>query len=247
MQLKNKFYDDKTIKLGRGVVFHIAPSNVPVNFAFSLVMGMLSGNSNIVRVPSQKFEQVDIIVNAVNTLAKIAKHSVISDRIVIVRYDRGSDATKQFSLCCNVRIIWGGDNTINQIRKNMLSPRAFDVSFADRYSICAINAKSYINYDKTDKIANNFYNDTYLFDQNACTSPHLVIWIGSKEEVEMSKNKFWTRLYDLVKIRYQLQSISAIDKLATFYDHAIRSASINIEDKVDNLIFRVNLSEFNKI
>ena len=153
MQLKNKFYDDKTIKL-ESVVFHIAPSNVPVNFAFSLVMGMLSGNSNIVRMPS-KNEQVDIIVNAVNSLAKIAKHSVISDRIVIVRYDRGSDATKQFSLCCNVRIIWGGDNTVNQIRKNMLSPRAFDVSFADRYSICAINVKSYINYDKTDKIANN--------------------------------------------------------------------------------------------
>jgi hypothetical protein len=30
--------------------------------------------------------------------------------------------------------------TINQIRKNVLPPRPFDVTFADRYSICAINA-----------------------------------------------------------------------------------------------------------
>ena len=52
LQLKKQFYKGNLTKLGRGIVFHITPSNVPVNFAFSLVMGLLSGNSNIVRVPS---------------------------------------------------------------------------------------------------------------------------------------------------------------------------------------------------
>ncbi len=50
-----KQYDAETLRLGRGIIFHIAPSNVPVNFAYSLVVGLLSGNINMVRVATQQF------------------------------------------------------------------------------------------------------------------------------------------------------------------------------------------------
>ena len=59
-KLKKEF-NDGTSRLGLGVVFHIAPSNVPVNFAFSFVFGLLSGNANIVRVPTKIFPQISII------------------------------------------------------------------------------------------------------------------------------------------------------------------------------------------
>ena len=84
--LKKKYHNCGVLKLGRGLVFHIAPSNVPVNFAFSLMISLLSGNSNIVRLPSQKFAQTEIIVNAINKLSSF--HSNITNRIVIVNYDR---------------------------------------------------------------------------------------------------------------------------------------------------------------
>ncbi len=58
--LKKKYYS-KNILLGRGNIFHIAPSNVPMNFAYSLAFGLLSGNNNIVRIPSRNFFQVDIL------------------------------------------------------------------------------------------------------------------------------------------------------------------------------------------
>ena len=48
-------------RLGLGVVFHITPTNVPVNFAFSYAFSILAGNSNIVRVPSKNFKQIEII------------------------------------------------------------------------------------------------------------------------------------------------------------------------------------------
>ena len=82
VQLKKKFFYDGIIRLGRGVVLHIAPSNVPVNFAFSLVAGLLSGNSNIVRVPSKIFDQISIIVDAINKLTKVPEYSNISNRII---------------------------------------------------------------------------------------------------------------------------------------------------------------------
>ena len=37
------------IYLGRGWVLHFCPSNVPMNFAYSLAFGLLSGNNNIVK------------------------------------------------------------------------------------------------------------------------------------------------------------------------------------------------------
>ncbi len=240
---KKKFYDSSITKLGRGLVFHIAPSNVPVNFAFSLVMGLLSGNSNILRVPSKKYDQVDIIINAINKLSKVSKYSNISDRIVLVRYDRNSDATKKFSFNCDVRVIWGGDETINQIRKNALQPRAFDITFADRYSICVINGNEFVNEPKPERVIEGFYNDTYLFDQNACTSAHLILWVGSKNKVEKAKNIFWEKLHILVDKRYEIQPVAAIDKLTNFYKQAIETENLALENIKNNLIIRAKLSD----
>ena len=45
-------------RLGLGLVLHFAPSNVPINFAFSYVFGLLAGNSGIVRVASPTSPQV---------------------------------------------------------------------------------------------------------------------------------------------------------------------------------------------
>ena len=66
-KLKENFKDDH-VRLGLGIVFHISPSNVPVNFAYSFSFGLLSGNANIVRVPSKLFPQVNIVCKVINNL-----------------------------------------------------------------------------------------------------------------------------------------------------------------------------------
>jgi hypothetical protein len=242
LQLKKRYNDD-LVKLGRGIVFHIAPSNVPVNFAYSLIVGMLSGNSNIVRVPSKNFDQVKIIVEAINALSNRSEFEPVSKRIILVRYDRSNSATDSFSSICDVRIIWGGDETISQIRENVLPPRAFDVTFADRYSLCVINADKYIDEKEPEIIANDFYNDTYLFDQNACTAPHLVIWTGANANVDTAQLIFWDNLYNIVKDKYEVQSVRAVDKLARFYDQAIQLSDIELVGTVDNLLWRIKLND----
>ena len=51
---------------GWGLIIHIASSNIPINFAFSFLMGFLTGNVNYVRVPSSYFSQIEIIVAAID-------------------------------------------------------------------------------------------------------------------------------------------------------------------------------------
>ncbi len=242
-KLKSKFDLNSVTTLGRGLIFHIAPSNVPVNFAYSLVSGILSGNTNIVRVPSLNYEQVDIICDAINKLNDGNIFRPFSKTFALVRYDRSSSATAYFSAICDVRIIWGGDTTIEQIRANKLPARAFDVTFADRYSLCAINADEYILEKAPEKIALSFYNDTYLFDQNGCTAPHLVIWLGSDENVKNAKKIFWHSIHELVKLRYKVQSVIAVDKLTSLYDQSINLKNIKRTATEDNLLWRIELQD----
>ena len=243
LQLKKKYHEDNLIKLGRGIVFHIAPSNVAVNFAYSLIVGLLAGNANIVRVPSKYFEQVNIIVSAIKSLSISDEHKSVSNRIVLVSYDHSSNITENFSSICDVRIIWGGDETITRIRENKLQPRAFDITFSDRYSLCIINANKYTQEKNHKEIASGFFNDTYLVDQNACTSPHLVIWVGAQANVKKAQSLFWSNLHSIIKDKYHVQPVVAIDKITNFYDQAIHMESVNLTKTADNLLWRINLDE----
>lgn len=231
------------IRIGRGVLFHIAPSNVPVNFAYSLIAGLLSGNSNVVRVSSKEFPQVDIIINHIVRLATDEKYSKVSSRIALVRYHHESEANLFFSSVANVRLIWGGDNTILKLRECSTPSRSFDVCFADRYSIAMLKPSSIL--DCSDKeisaLAENFYNDTYLFDQNACSAPHLLLWANEKG-IEDAKEKFWDAVYDYAVKMYELQSVIAIDKLTAFFRQSV-CHKINKIDTRDNLIVRSHLKE----
>jgi hypothetical protein len=241
LQLKEQYHNDDKLRLGRGVVFHITPSNVPINFAFSLISGILSGNSNIVRVPSKRFEQIDIVSDAIISLSQIDKYNTISDRIVLVQYDRDSTLTATYSAICDVRIIWGGDETIEKIRLNKIPPRSFDITFSDRYSLCLINANAYVDEQHQERIATGFYNDTYLFDQNACTSPHLIIWLGTRENVEKAQELFWDALHHIVHNNYPVQPIIAVDKITSFYHQALQLEDIHKEHTQDNSLWRVKL------
>ena len=243
VQMKKVYYPQNNMRIGRGVVFHISPSNMPLNFAYTLVSGILSGNLNIMRLPSTKFEQVEIICQAIKTVSEKQKFELFSKRILLVRYDRQSAATEYFSSICDARIIWGGDSSIQEIQKNSLAPGVIDITFADKYSICVINADEYCHEQKPQKIAQEFYNDTYLFDQNACTSPHLIVWLGTKQNISSSKEIFWTSLYQIVKTTYRLQEHAALDKLANFYKMSIHLEGISKTEMPDNLLWRIEMDK----
>ena len=66
-KLEKKFKSNQ-IRLGRGLIFHICPSNVPTNFIYSFFFGLLSGNSNIVKIPSKKFREKEIILLTIKSL-----------------------------------------------------------------------------------------------------------------------------------------------------------------------------------
>jgi hypothetical protein len=238
---KHFIIDDVNMHIGRGTAFHIAPSNVAVNYAYSLVAGLLCGNTNIVRISSKDFPQVGVVNNAI--VSVLERYPNMKDYICIVRYDRNSKVNDWISNMCDVRVIWGGDLSITEIRKSKLKPRATEITFADRYSLAVIDSDFYMASNNEDKIVQDFYNDTYLNDQNACTSPRVVVWIGNRKDE--AKKLFWNKLHELVEKQYKFQPIMAVDKLAQAYQTVTSTdnmGEIKIVTTDDNLLVRVSVS-----
>jgi len=237
-KLKTDFGNGEA-RLGLGVVFHITPSNVPVNFAFSFVFGLLSGNANIVRVPSKSFPQIGIICAAIDQQFASDKYREIKAMTAFVRYEQNDEITSLYSENCDARIIWGGDVAIRSIRKLAVPERCVDIAFSDRYSLCIIDAQFVINLDEDEliRLSERFYNDTYLMDQNACSSPHLIVWLGDEKEV--AKERFWTSVYNTVSKKYQLVAVSAVDKYTMLCQNAIELNNIKSFTKHGNYVYRI--------
>ena len=210
-------YHDLSRRLGRGIVFHSTPSNVPVNCAFSFAAGLLSGNANIVRLPAKDFPQVRIISDCVRELLETT-HKDLAPYICFVKYPPIKEITDLFSKICNSRVVWGGDATIAEIRQSPLQPRANEVNFADRYSFAVVEADNFLEAEDKDVIIRNFYNDTYFSDQNACTAPRIIIWLG-KNKAE-AKELFWSKVLAYTREHYNIAPVQTIGKTNALYKAA---------------------------
>ena len=234
--------------IGRGLSFHIAPSNVPINFAYSLITGLCSGNNCIVRLSSKDFIQNKIITEEINGLLELKKFKTLNEKISIVQYEKDEEINRYFSIITDVRIIWGGDDTINELRKFPIKPKATEVCFPDRYSICIINSQEYLKENISfKKIAHNFFNDTYFFDQNACSSPRLIFWYGNDKDTKKSKEIFWSHLESfLVEKKYEISSFISSSKLLSKCMASIDLDNIQISKDSSNLIERIQIDSLHK-
>lgn len=242
-------------RVGRGVIFHISPSNVPVNCMFTYAFGLLAGNSNVVRIPTKNFPQIDCMLRIIEEVLKEEAFSVIKEMTSFVKYDRTEiKYSEQLSSACDVRVIWGGDDTINSIRQALLPPRSTEITFADRYSfgIVSVDAIMKMSDDQLNNIANGFYNDTYLMDQNACSTPHLICFRKdglSLKDVENARLRFWNSIFCVAK-KYSLDDIKVSDKYTDLCDIVMSSDNAPLFDgniiknvkEYDNLLYVCELS-----
>lgn len=229
-----KTYNNDIFRIGRGLVFHISPSNIPVNFAFSFAFSLLAGNANIVRVSSKNFPQVDIICEIIKkTLIYFID---IKNMNIFIKYERDDDITSFFSNICDARMIWGGNITISSIKKFPIPVRAIDLAFSDRYSICLINEKALkeMEDEQINGLALKFYNDCYFMDQKSCSSPHLVAWLEGDTE---QQQRFWRSLFTVAKKQYKFEPIQAIDKYTDACIYSISTDNIKYINKFENILY----------
>lgn len=188
----------------RGTVFHIAPGNVDTLFAYSWLLSLICGNNNIVRLPSRESAQVALLERLLAELLGMPCWRTVAQRTLMVRYDSADTrATAHYSALCDMRVVWGGDATIQAVRSIALPPHASELAFANKFSLALIYAEGWINASEPVRAAwlTRFFNDAYTWGQMACSSPRLVVWHGDSGAASRAQSTFWTGLMRLMRER----------------------------------------------
>ncbi len=233
-------------KIGLGLIFHIAPSNIEALFAYSFAIGLLCGNANVVRISKRNSDTGMEICGLLQEIFRNPKYESIKRRTSIITYEKKKEITDGYSLFCDGRVIWGGDNTINEIRKSPLKLMAKEIIFPNRYSICMLNTFCILKMEEEELgvIAHKFYNDTYTMDQNACSSPKIIFWInGNIDNQREAQKRWWQAVYKEASSIYDLSENKVSLKYLNLCEYAITCEEIQKVQIYDNFLYVIDLKE----
>ncbi len=224
-QMKQRFLEQKMsgqqkngrlMRRGRGMVFHMTPSNLPIMFAYSFAAGLLSGNGNILRLSQKKFPQTERLCELLEEVWSRNVYRELRASNSLIRYGYEEDLTRRYSAQADARLLWGSDASVSKIRACAPMNGGSDLVFPDKYSI-AVCCGAYIQRlsdEALKQLVYGFYNDTYGADQNACSSPRLVFWISeglSGEALAKVKRRWWEAVaYQAAE--YELDAFKAVGK-----------------------------------
>ena len=189
---KNKF-----IQVPLGKTFHIAPSNVDTIFLYSSLIALLCGNICLIRISSNQNPQLDFVIEKLNTA--LSNHMLMQERLLLFNYEHDAEITKRISNLVESRVVWGGDDTVKEIRSIPMNPLAREIVFPNRFSLTIIKSSSILKSQIVSKdTIKGFFNDTNYFNQQACSSPKLIIWLGSDQDNSQARNIFWNQYQSFI-------------------------------------------------
>lgn len=182
--------DGKFLKAqGRGIVCHWIAGNVPTLFFFSAVQAILSRNSNIIRVPKKIINNIIQLLVLLDNIEINYKGETYSSKIILkniclINFDSNDMSLNQaMSQKADARVIWGGEAAVNTIARLLKKTTCKDLVFGPRYSF-AIFDKEIIEGNECHKFMENFIMDITTFEQNACSSPHVLFIEKSKLSIK---------------------------------------------------------------
>ena len=142
------------------------------------------------------------------------------DELAVIAYGHESEPTAALSREADVRLIWGGDETVERLRAVPVGPAAHDLAFGDRFSFAVLRPGAVLDADDQARstLAEQLYNDAYWFDQQGCASPRLLVWVGERAEADEARQVLFGELARTIAAKgYRLEAGAALAKLTFMY------------------------------
>jgi hypothetical protein len=189
------------IATGVGTAIHVAPSNIPINFAFSWLFGFIAGCKNLVRLPSSHSEQIRLFVEAFEKISSLPEFADIRKTNYFFHSDRESNVLDSLVPLVDALLVWGGDSTVEYFRDLVWSPDVRQLFFPSRQSSLILKSQevlSILESQNSQVFLRNCYNDTFLTDCNACSSPSKVFFVGEELDCREASTVFFAKLNEYV-------------------------------------------------
>jgi hypothetical protein len=210
-----------TVFVPVGRVFHVAPGNVDSVFVYSWALSYLCGNQNVVRVSGQESELLLRLLDVLSHLMGDDPELAGGNRFLT--YEHSDAISTALSLWSTHRVLWGGNETVGRLRTLPLSAHASERTFGSKFSYCLISLAAYLSAspETVDRLAAGFFNDIFWFEQMACSSPHLLVWVGTAEQMEPALERFHRALAQEIDRRgYRGAPSRAVHRLNFVFDLA---------------------------
>ncbi len=244
LKFKKKFKNDQ-FRIGRGLVFHVCPKNVPINFMFSFILGLLSGNTNIIKVSSNVSKEKNVIITKIKKIFKSNKYLKLKKSNFFIEYNhqKNPEITNKISSKSDCRIVWGGDKTVKSIKKIDTQPRCLDINFADRYSLSVINAEKFNKLSKLeiDILSRKYFYDVFTMNQMACNSPHFIFWIG--KIIKGKENYFWEKISKIASKKFKFDDVHVMKKYNNLIDKIMNIKLIKKIKMFENYLYLVDVDK----
>ncbi len=240
LQQWSKKIGEASVRKGRGMIFHVAPSNIPFLFAYSMVYGMLAGNGNLIRISEKILDEAAPFLALLDRI--MSRYPALYQENLIFTYGHDITLNDFFSKSCQARILWGGDETIYAFRKSNVLPGCIQLEFPDRYSVAVFEADYilHLSQEERNSLAERFYNDTYEVDQNACSSPKLIFWVKGND-CKVAKELWWQSVSVVCKEKYHMDFMRANEKYAMLCRTEMDTPEIDKVCIMGNEIYRILL------
>jgi hypothetical protein len=232
-------------RVARGLAFHVPPSNVETMSVYSLMLSLVCGNANVVRVSPGRGEVGELLCAVLRET--LSRFPALERATSLVAYGHEPDPTAELSDACDVRLVWGGDDTVRTIRAAPLSVHARDLAFADRFSLAALSAPAWLAAAdaQRDLLAGRLFADVFWFDQQGCASPRLLAWCGDGA-AEASADLFARLQAEIERRGYALPAAAVTAKLA-----AVAGAAIDLPvgrvRRLSNELFVAELEQLERL
>ncbi len=187
-------------RLPLGVLFHIAAGNMDGLPAFSVLEGLITGNINILKLPS---EEGGISIKILQDLIKI--ESQLKDMIYVFDYSSKDlvNIRKIIDVSDGV-VIWGGDAAISSLR-SLIPPNTKIIEWGHKNSFSYVT-KNGVSKDRLEQIALNIVETNQLL----CSSCQ-GIYLDTDDEAELFEFcEQFLPILQTVRDKYDLTEISQI-------------------------------------
>jgi hypothetical protein len=222
----------------RGTAFHVPPGNVETIFCYTWALSALVGNRNVVRLSPRRSTVTDLLCTSLNQ-AFSADSSGLGRRTLMLEYEHEREVSVLLSEQCDVRVLWGGDRAVQELRSLPLPPRAVELTFPDRVSYAALDSAALLALDEEQlhSLAEKLYVDAYWFDQKGCSSPRALIFCGTRELGSRARARLLTALAAAVERRgYRVSTDTALAKRRTAEQLVIDAAAHGLEWRSNELV-----------
>ncbi len=172
----------------RGIILHWMAGNVPTLGFLSLLQGLLTKNANVIKVASNQNDMLDSLLMSIQQVLsdKGSGTEVLLEATAVLRFSHTEKAISQaLSKEADVRVLWGSDESVAQIRRLPTKLETQDVVFPNRTSLIVIGALP-LQQSDIERLCRRIAMDVSIFEQKACASPH-TIFIESPDEDQVDR------------------------------------------------------------